>query len=106
LAVVVIDTSIEDRRLVCARRVFTAQKCFLPFNIKGKCWVKPATLKAMQEAERAFAEDDYDRAEHLAAVVLAMMKRDTVKFTADPKAWMARMRFIAELAHQGGAPFV
>jgi hypothetical protein len=93
-------SSIEDRRLACACRVFAAQKCFLPFNVKGKCWVKPATLKAMQEAERTFAEDDCDRAEHLAAVVICMMKRDTAKFTADPKAWMARMRFVAELAHQ------
>jgi hypothetical protein len=25
-----------DRRLACARRVFDAQKCFLPFNVKGQ----------------------------------------------------------------------
>jgi hypothetical protein len=46
----------------------------------------------MKEAERAFAEDDYDRAEHLADVVIAMFRRDTVKYQADPQAWMAQRK--------------
>jgi hypothetical protein len=46
----------------------------------------------MRETEAAFASKDYDRAEHLAAVVIAMMRRDTVRFQADPKAWIAKLR--------------
>jgi hypothetical protein len=80
--------------LAAARRVVAAQKCFRPFTDydKGECWVRPATLQAMREAEQAFARDDYERAEHLAEVVLAMMRRDTARLNADPKLWIARMR--------------
>ena len=84
--------TMNERRLTAARRVVEAQKCFRPFNVKDRCCVKPATLQAMREAEQAFAIDDYDRAEHLAAVVLSMLRRDTVKFYANPKAWIANMR--------------
>lgn len=84
----------EARRLVGVQRVVEAQQCFRVFSnyTTGECWVKPATLQAMREAEQAFAGEDYDRAEHLAAVVIAMMRRDTSQYQADPKAWMARMR--------------
>jgi hypothetical protein len=83
----------DDRRLAAARCVFEAQKTFRPFhNEGGECWVKPATLQAMREAEAAFAGEDFARAEHLAAVVLCMMRRDTVKFNANRAAWIARMR--------------
>jgi hypothetical protein len=80
--------------LAVAQRVHAAQKCFRTFSDydKGECWVHPATLQAMREAEQAFARDDFDRAEHLAGVVLAMMERDTAKYNADPKAWIAKMR--------------
>ena len=82
----------EDRRSVVAGRVVAAQKCFRLFDSDGRCWANPATERAMQEAESAFARDDYDRAEHLAEVVLAMLRRDTEKFNANPKAWVARMQ--------------
>jgi hypothetical protein len=84
----------EDRRFAAAQRVFAAQKCFRPFcnYVTGECWVHPATLQAMREAEAALAQDDYDRAEHLSVVVIAMMRRDTARFNADPKAWIAKMR--------------
>jgi hypothetical protein len=82
----------EQRRLTAAHHVFEAQQTFLVFNDEDQCWVYPATLRAMQQAEAAFADDDFDRAEHLAAVVLCMMRRDTAKFRANPKAWIARMR--------------
>jgi hypothetical protein len=82
----------EDRRRAAACRVFEAQKCFRPFSdyATGECWVHPATLQAMREAEAAFAADDYDRAEYLSDVVMAMMRRDLIKFNADRKGWIAR----------------
>ena len=58
----------------------------------GECWVKPATLQAMREAEQAFANDEYDQAEHLSDVVLVMMHRDISQYRADPKAWIVRVR--------------
>jgi hypothetical protein len=61
-------------------------------------------LQAIREAEQAFAADDYDRAEHLAEVVLIMMRRDTVKFQANPKAWIAKMREAAAAPASERAP--
>ena len=49
-----------------------------------------AVEQAIKQAEAAFAAEDYDRAEHLAEVVLRMARRDAVKFQADPNAWMAK----------------
>jgi hypothetical protein len=88
----------EDRRSAAARRVHEAQKCFRVFSNydTGECWVHPATLKAMKEAERACADGDYDRAAHLAEVVLVMIRRDTAKYQADPNAWIAKMRAVEE----------
>jgi hypothetical protein len=85
----------DERRLACARRVVEAKKCFRLFNVEDHCWASPATEAAMQAAEAAFTRDDYDSAEHLAAVVLAVMRRETAKFQANPEAWIAKMRELA-----------
>jgi hypothetical protein len=85
----------QRRRHDAACRVFAGQKNFLVFNDEHdetQNWANRGTLKAMQEAEKAFAEDDFDRAEHLADVVQHMMRRDIPKFRANPKAWIAKMR--------------
>jgi hypothetical protein len=42
----------------------------------------------MKEAERAFSDADYDRAEHLAKVVAYLVQREAPKFAANPKAWI------------------
>lgn len=85
----------EERRSAAASRVHEAQKCFRVFSDydKGISWVRPATLQAMKEAECALSHNDYDRAEHLAAVVVAMMRRDTVKYQANPQAWRAKYHY-------------
>jgi hypothetical protein len=49
----------------------------------------------MRESEAAFSAGEYDRAEHLADVVLHMARRDTTKFQADPKKWIERQRFLS-----------
>jgi hypothetical protein len=80
----------EERRLAAARHVVEAQKCFPEFyDDNDRCWVHPATLQAMREAEQAFFDDDYGRAEHLAVVVIVMIRRDTAKFRANRAAWIA-----------------
>ena len=44
----------------------------------------------MKEAEAAFADDDYDRAEHLARVVAAMVRREAPIFVANPTKWIEK----------------
>ena len=58
-------------------------------------WVSRPTMKAMKEAERAFSDDEFDLADHLADVIQVMLRRDTIKFKADPKKWIDRQRFLS-----------
>ena len=44
----------------------------------------------MKEAEAAFADDDYDRAEHLARLVAAMVRREAPIFVANPTKWIEK----------------
>jgi hypothetical protein len=46
----------------------------------------------MKEAERAFSEGDYERAEHLAKVVACLVRREAPKFAANPKVWIETRR--------------
>jgi hypothetical protein len=92
----------EQRRQAAGRRVFEAQKQLRRFAdaAAGAQWVHPATDKAMKDAELAFSDDDYDRAEHLAAVVTVMLGRDFAKFNADPKVWRSKLRARAAFESQ------
>lgn len=46
----------------------------------------------MKEAERAFADGQYDRSERLAKVVALMIKREAPKFAADPMKYVETRR--------------
>jgi hypothetical protein len=81
----------DDRRMAVARRLVEAGKALRVFQIKDRYWPNRATEQAMK-SERAFGREDYDRAEHLADVVLRMVRRDTIKFQADPKKWIDKIR--------------
>ena len=61
-------------------------------DVKGDWVPSRAVEQAIKQAEAAFTAADYDRAEHLAEVVLHMTRRDAPKFQADPEAWIARQR--------------
>jgi hypothetical protein len=87
-----IDRLLNERRLAVARRVLEAQKATAIFRVKDAWVPSRAVERAIKEAEAAFAAADYDRAEHLAEVVLCMTRRDAPKFQADPNAWIARQR--------------
>jgi hypothetical protein len=52
--------------------------------------------QTMKEAEAAFADADYDRAEHLARVVAALVKREAPIFAADPKRWIEKWRGVPQ----------
>ena len=79
----------DDRRTAVARRLVEAGKALRVFQIKDRYW---ARSREPRESERAFGREDYDRAEHLADVVLRMVRRDTIKFQADPKKWIDKIR--------------
>ena len=79
-----------DRRLTVARQIVTAQRGFPLFLFDGEQHPSRAILQTMRQAECAFAADDFDRAEHLAKVVTAMIKREAPKFAADPKKYIER----------------
>lgn len=75
----------DRRRLVVANRVFEAQKATAAFHAKDDDWCPSrAVEQAIKQAEAAFANDDLDAAEHLAAVVLCMCRRELPKFRATP----------------------
>jgi hypothetical protein len=88
----------DERRVAVARRVVEAQKCFCVFNVEDHCWASPATEAAMQQAEAAFACDDYDSAEQLRRVTPHHGEHNSGQmFQANPEAWIAKMRHAAEL---------
>ena len=81
---------LEARRLEVAKQIVAAQRQFKLFEYNGEQRPSGAILRAMQQSERAFADEDYDRTEHLAKVVILMAKRDAPKFAADPKRYVER----------------
>jgi hypothetical protein len=85
----------EGRRLVVARRLVEAGRALRVFQVKDDYCPSHATLQAMRESETAFSAGDYDNAEHLADVVLRMARRDTIKFQANPEAWIAKLQFVS-----------
>jgi hypothetical protein len=58
----------------------------------GKQYLSRTVDEAMKEAERAFSEGDYERAEHLAKVVACLVRREAPKFAANPKVWIETRR--------------
>jgi hypothetical protein len=89
-----VSITTDQRRLAVARCVFEAQKAASIFRVNDDWVPSRAVEQAIKQAEHAFADDDYDRAEHLAKVVLCMVRRDAPKFQADPKAWVALKRSV------------
>jgi hypothetical protein len=63
--------------------------------------MSPATMQAFREAQLAYIADDLNKFEYLAAVTMAMLRRDTAKFNADPKKWHERLRERAILDFSG-----
>jgi hypothetical protein len=61
----------------------------IPFEGRRQYLSSPVN-KTMKEAEAAFCDEDYDRAEHLAKVVAAMVRREAPIFAANPERWIER----------------
>src|SRR5262245_41786609 len=87
------------RRLAVARRLMDVGKSLHAFDHGRGCafegrpqYLSKGVSRTMREAECAFAHHDYDRAEHLAKVVAAMVKREAPIFAANPQRWVDNWR--------------
>jgi hypothetical protein len=59
----------------------------VPFEGQPR-YLSRTACETMRQAEKAFSDEDYDRAEHLAKVVAVVVKREALIFAADPKRWI------------------
>jgi hypothetical protein len=88
-----LDDRDEPRRLVVARMIVDVGRLYRrAFEFKRELYPSRAVDRAFSEAEFAFSEGDYDRAERLTKVIACMIKRDGPRFAADPKKWIATRR--------------
>jgi hypothetical protein len=77
------------------RRLREVGKLLASFQIAGEVCPSKAVEAAMHEAERAFSEDDHERAAHLTVVVVLMIERDLNRFRADPEGWTFKRKLLA-----------
>jgi hypothetical protein len=100
------DKHNEERRLEVARQIVAVQKslCAFEYGDVDHCrlyWSRPVE-RTMKEAEKAFAEDDFDRAEYLAKVTAKMVQREAPKFAANPAKWIERWQLVGGLTQPTG----
>lgn len=81
-----------SRQLTVAHQLVDVGRSLKAFDFKGRQYLSRTVDEVMKEAERAFSDDDYDRAEHLAKVVACLVRREAPKFSANPKAWIDQQR--------------
>jgi hypothetical protein len=88
----------DDKVRTVARRLVAVGRAMWAFNYKdgrignylGPQYLSRTVDRTMKEAEAAFSAEDYDRADHLAAVVECLVAREAPKFAADPQKWIER----------------
>jgi hypothetical protein len=87
----------ETRKIEVARRLVAVGKSLhafdhgehVPFEGTPQ-YLSRTVCETMRKAERAFSDDDYDRAEHLAKVVAVLVKREAPIFAANPTRWIEK----------------
>jgi hypothetical protein len=86
----------QKRQLAVARRLVDVGRSLSAFDYKDKQYLSRTVRETMLEAERAFADNDYDWAEHLAKIVAYLVAREAPKFAANPKLWIETRAFRGE----------
>lgn len=81
------------RRLTVARQLMDVGRSLHAFDYKDKQYLSRTMHETMLEAERAFADKDYDRSEHLVKVVAYLVRREAPKFKANPQRWIETRAF-------------
>jgi len=82
----------SSRRIAVAHKLVAVGRSLGAFDFEGEQYLSRAVSETMKEAERAFSDEDYDRAEHLAKVVTWLVRREAPKFAANPRAWIEMRR--------------
>jgi hypothetical protein len=83
----------EARRLEVARQITAVGRLYRrAFEFKRELYPSRAVDRAFADVERAFSDDDFDKAEHLTKVIACMIKREAPKFAANPKQWIETRR--------------
>jgi hypothetical protein len=80
------------RQTRVAQQLVDVGRSLSAFGFEGEQHLSRTVDETMKEAEAAFADEDFDRAEHLAMLVAYLVKREAPKFAADPKKWIERRR--------------
>lgn len=78
----------KRKQLAVARQLMDVGRSLHAFNFKDEQYLSRTVHETMPEAERAFADNDYDQAEHLAKVVTYLVKREAAQFAANPQRWI------------------
>jgi hypothetical protein len=84
--------TVTTKKTTVADQLLDVGRSLSAFGFEGEQYLSRTVGKTMKEAKAAFADDDYDRAEHLAKVVAYLVKREAPKFAADPRKWIERRR--------------
>ena len=74
-----------SRQIAVARQLVDVGRSLRAFDFDGQQHLPRTIDAAMKEAERAFSEDDYDRAEHLAKVIERMIQARNSKVRGQPE---------------------
>ena len=92
------NTLTNDRKLEVAQQIVAVQRMYAasfrydaidPASKEYEEHYPPRAIEqAMKQCERAFADEHYDQAEHLAKVTARMIERTAPKFAANPKLWI------------------
>lgn len=83
----------EARRLDVARQIVKVGELYRQaFEFERELHPPRAVERAFAETERAFSDDDFDRAEHLVRVLTFMIEREAPKFAADPRRYIETRR--------------
>jgi hypothetical protein len=89
LARELIMQQLSGRQLEVARLIQEVGRSLHVFDYKGEHYLPAVIDKAMCQCETAYDVEDYDRAEHLAKVVKAMVASAGPQFAADPQKYIA-----------------
>jgi len=87
------------RRDTIARKIGALTPALLrAFAHEGEACVPPVIVRALADAWIALDGGEHARADRLVQVIRFLIERESVKFRANPTAWLERQRTLVELA--------
>lgn len=83
----------QKGQLAVARQLIDVGRSLRAFDYKDGQYLSRTVHETMLEAERAFANNDYDQTEHLAKIVAYLVAREAPKLKANPQRWIETRAF-------------